>query len=650
MLALGLAAASFAAPTSSTAAWNGGRGLGNRGSFDDVHFPHAPAMVWKANLGSSYANLPPSNTVLAGDALVVAFDRYLVGLSAANGVPRWRVDLGDRPIGDLLLMKDLVIVSLPKGYAAAYLPATGELRWRRKLAEAIRNTPIISEKNLLYATKANSIQAIDPANGNIDFTQAANRKIEAGPALMGRSLVLCYAEGEVARIDEGGVIHWAVDIPNAVLALNPVTDGHTVVVTGNNALHAVIPSDREPHVVWSYSCTDRFSDSAVIDNNRVYLANKTGTLFCVNLATGKDLWVRTVGTDAQGKPVTKPGLQLLAAPVAQPLVFGEYLLVRMEYGLMALYRKDNGRMEWLYRLKNEQYAGDDMTTDRSVAVGAPAISSEHLYFAATDGCVYHLSTIAPDVDPPTFAGVIPNLPDKGFLQQQDLQYLGAVVEDEGCGIDPNQVLLKLDGHDLTPLRTFDPTTGYFYCTLNPQTPLAPGLHRMVMAAKDYRGNVGTVSQTFILGYSSSVEQVEVKIAGEFLPKTMQVRPGSIITWTNNSGGLRTIIADNPTYVKELHLTSDTLYPDGIPNNESWVWIVPQDLEFGTVIHYHCRLNGKPGDGKTPGTGLTGMLVIAEPDAPAPVVPNRPLIPGPAIPGPIKPGDKPQKNPGDDLGG
>ena len=642
VLLLGLATSGF------TAAWNGGRGPGNRGSFTDVTFPTAPAMVWKSFLGNAYINLPPSNTIFAGNMLVVAFDRYLVGLSAATGVPRWRQDLSDRPLGDLQLVNGLVVASLPKGYAAGYNPADGQLIWRRKLAEAIRNEPILSGQNLLYATKANKIEGLDSKTGNVEFTRDANGKIESGPAILGRSLVLCYAEGEIARIDEGGVIHWAVQIPNAVITLNPTTDGRTVIVTANNAIYALNPTEREEHVVWSYSCPDRLSDSAVIDNNHVYFANKTGLLYCLDLATGKDLWTHVAGADNRGKAVIKPGLQLLTAPVAQPLIFGNNLLVRMNYGLLALYRKDTGELKWLYRLPTSATAGGDTSdADQSSYLGAPAISSDRIFFAATDGCVYHLSVTSPDIDPPTFSGLIPDVPEKGFLQQQDLQFLGAVVTDEGSGVDPTQVQLKLDGHDLTAMHVYDPRTGYFYCTLDPQTPLAPGLHRLVMAAKDYRGNVGTVSQTFILGYSNTAEQLEVKIAGEFLPKTLQVRPGTIVTWTNASGDLRSVVADTPAYAKDLHLTSDVLYPDGIPNGESWVWIVPQDLDFGTVIYYHCRLKGSPGDGKSIGNGLAGMLVVTDiqPEAPAGEVkpkpgdntPPGPLLPGQIAPGPIPPG-------------
>ena len=643
------------------ASWNGGRGAGFRGAFPDTPFPLAPrtpAMVWKSNLGPGYADLAPSNTILAGDMIVVAFDRYLVGISAMNGTPLWRQDLTERPMGDLLYIGGQVVVSLPRGYVAAFAPATGALLWRTKLSESIRNMPVVSAHDLLYTTKANIIQGIDPGNGTVQFTREANDKIEASPAILGRSLMLCYMEGEVARLDEGGVIRWSVQIPHSIITLNPVTDGKFVVITAGNALYAVDPQSREEAVLWSYSCPDRFPDSVVLDNNRVYLVSRAGTLFCLDLATGKDLWTHPATSVDRDKVVTtsKPGIQLLAAPVAQPMVFGNHLLVRMDNGLMALYRKDTGRLDWLYRLKTPpatQGADGTETPQKSLFMGAPAITPDKIVFAASDGCIYYLSTNTPDVDPPSFTAITPAVPDRGFLQQEDLQMLGAVVDDEGCGISPSQVFMKLDGKDLTSRLQYDPKSGYFYFPFEPQMTLAPGLHRLMMAARDFRGNMGTFAHTFLLGYSSTAEQVEIKIGGEFLPKTMQVRPGTIVSWVNNAGDARTVVADSPTMARDMRLTSDILYPDGIPNGESWVWLVPQDVEYGTIIYYHCRLHGQPGDGKSVGTGLAGMLVVTEPptdtpanpgDGPNPVKPVGPLVPppGPVVPppGPVAPAPGP----------
>ncbi|OPZ86519.1 MAG: hypothetical protein BWY76_00913 [bacterium ADurb.Bin429] len=91
-----------------------------------------------------------------------------------------------------------------------------------------------------------------------------------------------------------------------------------------------------------------------------------------------------------------------------------------------------------------------------------------------------------------------------------------------------------------------------------------------------------------------------------------MKPGTIISWTNKSGAPRSIVSDTND---DTFFSSDAQYPDGIPDGETWVWIVPDDMDYDTFIYYHDRLNGKPGNGENYGTGLVGLIEVAEPEKP-----------------------------------
>ena len=245
------------------------------------------------------------------------------------------------------------------------------------------------------------------------------------------------------------------------------------------------------------------------------------------------------------------------------------------------------------------------------------IDGGDLFFAGTDGNVYHLSASAPDLDPPTFENVMPQLAEKGFLDPGALLYVGAIIQDEGTGLPANQVHLSLDGKDLTSDMAYDAKSDYYYYRVPPQSPLNQGMHRLVITATDARGNTGTLTKDFILAISANRERLDVSIGGEFVPKHLVVQPGTVITWTNNAGSPRTIVADQQDIATGWHLSSDTLYPDGIPAGSTWVWIVPADIEMGTQIYYHCRLQGQPGDGAHFGTGLVGLIEIGNPQSTVP---------------------------------
>ncbi|MHB9110973.1 MAG: outer membrane protein assembly factor BamB family protein [Armatimonadota bacterium] len=602
ILTVALAVASTAGP------WTGGRGPGNQGIFPDVNFPSNPAVVWKAFLGSEYQNLNPSNTLVAGNSVIVAYDKRLLALSTDTGQPQWITPLYDPPLGEMLLLNGKIILSTQHGNVLAFDPATGEQVWKCRLTDGLRNGPVLLDKMLLYTTKSNTIEALDLSDSGAvkqsTIIIRAPNKIEAAPVALGKkSYLLAYSDGTLMRLEDNGINRWSIKLPNTVLGLTPVTNGSVVIVTTANGIYCVNPFIRESDkpIRWSFPCPDRAPEAAILSGNRVYVATRDGKLHALDLANGKDVWTHKEYKGAES--TDEPGLKLPAAPVAQPILVGENLLVRMEHGLIALFQKDSGNIVWLYKMMPP--VGVDIP--RRFFAGGIAIDGNDIYFAGTDTYIYRLSKSALDTDPPTFAWMLPVNSDKGYVTADKLPYVGAVISDEGSGLHSGLVEMKLDGTDLTKRVQHDAPTGYYFATLS-GAPLEQGLHRLTVTAKDYRGNIGTLNQSFIVA-NTNADFVEIQIGGEFIPKVLPVRPGTVISWRNVAGGARTVASDSADEL--LRFSSDTAYPDGIPDKERWVWIVPEDIEPDTTIFYHCRLFGKPGDGETLGDGLVGMLQVVE---------------------------------------
>lgn len=627
MVLLLAVAAAFAAP------WTGGRGVGNRGAFPEASFPTNPAVVWKAYLGKDFVGIPPSNALVNDDIVIFAYGRYLFGFSTETGEYLWHVELTENLLGDLLLLDGQVIVSSPSGIITAREPATGKQLWKTELTGGIRNGPTVTDATLMYATKDGTVEVLERKTGKRQGVTRVGGKLESGPLLFSKSLILCYPDGRVARVDDG-VIKWDTNLPNSLVSLSPVTDGKTtVLVNTTNTIYALNPNDRSEAIRWMQVIPDRLPAPVTLDNGKVYIATRSSRLLALDLLTGKQLWVRTSVTVKDGVKSTKTenGIPLMATPVSSPLVVGKHLLVVMQTGLVALYDKETGKQEWLYRIKPPQGA----PAPPDSYIGMPAIDGTELYFPGTDGNLYHLSEAAVDIDPPQFTNISPTVTDRGFVDAKGFQSIGATIDDEGAGLQPTQVTMRLDSTDLTTNVRFDPKTSYYYVGVDPQAPLEPGMHRLVMTAKDFRGNVGTLALNFIIGSKDTAETMPVTIAGEILPRHVKVKPGTIISWTNKSGGPRTIVAD----VGEF--SSDAQYPEGIPDGETWVWIVPDDMELDTNIYYHDRLNGKPGDGQKYGTGLVGLIEVTEPE-PEKTPDGAPA--GPGVPGPAGPGPAPAPGP------
>ncbi len=601
-----VAAVALAAP------WTGGRGAGNRGSFSDVTFPANPSVVWKAYLGTAFVNIPPSNALVSDGVIVCAYGRYLFGFTVETGEYLWHQELAENILGDILLLDGQVIVTAPSGIITAREPATGRQVWRTELSGGIRNGPTVTDQGLIFTTKDGTVEGLERKTGKAQGTTRVGGKLESGALLFGKSLILCYPDGRVIRVDDG-VIKWDVALPNSLVSLTPVTDGRTtVVVNTTNTIYALNPASREAPIRWMQVLPDRMPAPVTLDGNRIYVATRSARLMCLDLMTGKQVWTRTTSAKK-----VENGIPLMAVPMSGPIIIGKQVLVRMQSGLVALYDKETGKQEWLYRIRPPHGA----PVPQNNYVGDPAIDGTEVYFPGTDGNLYHLSTASVDIDPPQFTGVAPTVSDKGFVDAKSgVASIGATIEDEGSGLQPSQVTMWLDGKELTPNIRFDPKKGNYYVALDPQAPLEPGMHRMLITAKDFRGNVGTLAQNFIMGSKDTAERVPVIIGGEILPRHLKVKPGTIVSWTNKSGGLRSVVSDTGEF------TSDAQYPDGIADGETWVWIVPDDMDLDTNIYYHDRLRGKPGDGEHYGTGLVGLIEVAEPE------PEKPVDGGPGGPG------------------
>jgi hypothetical protein len=253
------------------------------------------------------------------------------------------------------------------------------------------------------------------------------------------------------------------------------------------------------------------------------------------------------------------------------------VLVRMENGMLGAFNRDTAKLEWAYRLKAF-----------GARFGGPAITETAVLAAASDGTITCLSTDAPDIDGPTFALPTPAGYETGLVGRGTLRFIGATVDDDGSGVAPGSVTLSLDGQDLTKYLQWNGRTGAYTIELSPANPIPAGVHRLLMTAKDMRGNLGTLSHAFIAADGTG-ERVSVTINGECVPRTLAVAPGTVVVWLNQSGGPRTVVAAGGAF------TSDALYPTGIPAGDVWVWIVPADAKPGARYPYTDRLTGRGGE-------------------------------------------------------
>jgi len=550
--------------------YNGGRGANNGGAFSDVAVPQTPALVWKASLNNGADS--PSNVIITNGLAIIAFGRNLAAVTAETGELRWSQTLPSAPLDDILFLDGKLIISMSSGVVQAREPVTGEVVWQTTLNTAIVNGPTYDEQYLFYALKSSGIQLIEQHSGKLLNPLTLGHEIAGSPLPQGNNLQLTYLDNVQARIemnDGRAYQRWSAKLPSTPLPVTATADGNQVYVPVSGGIVATDGNDTTNPIPWRYA-GDLLPFPLTLDGNMLYAATRSGLLLAIDTATGKDIWKRTT---RDGK--TLPGVVLPATAIAAPLVIGKLLVVRMENGMLGILTKDTGRLIWLYRVPG---------VHPTLKFGVPGINGSDFYVATSAGSLLKMSATAPDVDGPQMSSTQPSNWNEGVNDRKALRYLGATIEDEGSSVQVGQVTCMLDGTDFSRSLQYNAKSSFYYLELNPNAPLSVGMHRLLMTAKDCRGNVSIFTRSFLVGDKAS-PVTEITINGDYIPNEATIAPGSIVIWHNTTGAARTVVADDGSF------TSDVLFPQGIPDGEVFAWVAPAAMEAGKRIAYHCRIKG-----------------------------------------------------------
>jgi outer membrane protein assembly factor BamB len=251
---------------------------------------------------------------------------------------------------------DLVIIGMPNASwgdqartGDRYLAMnkrTGEPVWWATLPGVIRGTyysnPVIAviggERLLITGGSGGGVHALKVRTGEVVWSYVFGAKaINTSPVVQGNLVYAAHGEENIGSNVQGRVV----------------------------CLDASKVKNKKPHLVWKRDgITVKFS-SPVIHEDRLYVCDEGGLMFCLAAKTGKILWRAAYGTAGSGSPVWADGKIYVAE--AGP-----------NFSIIPL-KKDGSKP----RARRIEIPSPDGVSSVEIN-GSPAVANGRIYFTATD--------------------------------------------------------------------------------------------------------------------------------------------------------------------------------------------------------------------------------------------------------------------------
>lgn len=254
---------------------------------------------------------PAGDTVFAVDSA-----GQLAAVDAAEGRPRWTVQLPGGPSGSPRTSGDVVYVGA--GVVCGFDAGTGEPRWQVPSYAHVGTPTADGAGNLLMtvfdAGVGHDLAAVDPRTGRQHWNHRFQSPFIAEVTVAGDAVLVHHHQGWCVRLDATtGQVDWAAEYGSQYSGFAPVTEHGGVVYAGTG----------------------------------------DGDLLALDLADGTVRWrVRAIRTDlmAQEHPgdIFYGQRQMRYAPSVQtaPLVVDDSVVIMQHNGRVSCHTLDSGRCRW----------------------------------------------------------------------------------------------------------------------------------------------------------------------------------------------------------------------------------------------------------------------------------------------------------------
>lgn len=430
-------------------------------------------LSWRHTTVSAHNNA--ASPVSANGLVYFVSGSALYAVNAANGETRWQYPsdktaqayFGATPT----LSGDSLYIADDYGQVSKLEAATGREVWKTKLEGAIRSSPVVSNGVVYFGSGNAHAYALNAETGQTVWDVTVDGPITTSPTITGGLVVFSSSDNNVYSVSaRNGHKAWAVPFDADPSIVPLVYDGASLYVTAGDTIYRLDPSNGTKRS--QIKLPTNVLLPPTVSSDTVYVITQSNALYALS-PNGQERWRTT----------------LISSATAPPLLTGNTLIVPTVGGVLSSYDSQTSKLQWRYVMQATATSSQPKVSSTTVSA-APIAADGALYVVSDDGSLSAFRPDATDDIGPQLTQLVPS--EGATVRSSDLAY-GALLVDDGTGIDPATVQLQVDGQTDAQAR-YHPEQNAFYDM--PTTPLKEGQHQIMVKAADWRGNTTTQTWSF----------------------------------------------------------------------------------------------------------------------------------------------------------
>lgn len=236
-----------------------------------------------------------------------------------------------------------------------------EPRWKVKVEDEIRSTPVVFEGLVFTTAYDNNLYAVDIEKGEIKWKFATEDSLASSPAIYEQESMVIFGSKDynLYAVDvRTGRKKWSFQTMGPIYSSPTVKHGHVFFGSDDGMLYALRASTGRP--AWKYPIQDPIRCRPAVTDERVIFGTKSGELYCLDLS-GQMKWRFKARREIISSPLVVEGLVFFGS------MDGQVYAVDMESSWAA----------WKFQ------------TNKPV-VSSPSYGDERIYIGSVSGIMYAL--------------------------------------------------------------------------------------------------------------------------------------------------------------------------------------------------------------------------------------------------------------------